>query len=479
MKEKTERRSNFIDQEGNLNSNIELLQTLFPSSDLEVKNIVLKEKKAVIIFFNSLVNEEKIEQFATNVLEYKEDLFQFFYSHTTPTKRIEDIQDSLITGNSVILIDGEVKAFLYSVEDFPKRDFSPPSIDNSIKGAKISFVETIETNLGLLRRYIQNRDLLFKETKIGTDNKITVSLAYINSVVKPELVTEIESKLSTIKFDSILNASQLAQMMEKYPFAFFPQLFTTERPDIAVEAIQQGKVVIVLDRSSEVIILPGSFISFFKSIDDSSTRPVITFFIFFLRTIALFITLYLPGIYISIVSFNYDVVPLKLIISIGESRANVPFDPLVEAIIMEITLEMLREAAIRLPTPISTTVGVVGGIVIGQAAVQAGIVSNIMVIVVALTAISSFIIPDYEMASSLRILRFPIMITASLFGIIGIIASTMIILGHGLKLSSYHESFSQPFSPMNVKQLKKKYQNSALSILFNQQITNQKKRKKT
>ncbi|PFH90533.1 spore germination protein [Bacillus sp. AFS088145] len=477
MKESTERRSNFISQEGNLISNIEILQSLFPTSDLEIKNILLREKKGVIIYFDCLVNKEKIEQFATNILEYKEDIFQFFYSHTTATTKIEDIEHSLLTGKSVILIDGEVKAFLYTVEDFPKRPFSLPSIDNSIKGSKISFVETIETNLGLLRRLIQSRDLLFKETKIGIKNKTSVTLAYLNNVVKPELVTEIESKLSTIKFDSILNASQLAQMMEKYPFSFFPQLVTTERPDNAAEAIQKGKVVIVLDRSSEVIILPGSFISFFKSIDDSSNRPVITFFIFLLRIIALFITLYLPGIYISIVSFNYEVVPLKLIISIGESRANVPFDPLVEAIIMEITLEMLREAAIRLPTPISTTVGVVGGIVIGQAAVQAGIVSNIMVIVVALTAISSFIIPNYDMASSLRILRFPIMIMASLFGIIGIIASTMIIIAHGLKLSSYHESFSQPFSPMNFKQLKKKFQNSALSILFNHHITNQKKRK--
>ncbi|MGG0176540.1 spore germination protein [Gottfriedia acidiceleris] len=477
MKETTDRRSNFIDQEGNLNSNIELLQSLYPTSDLEVKNVILREKKGVIIYFNSLVNEEKVDQFATNILEYKEDLFQFFYSHTTATKKIDDIENSLLAGKSVILIDGEVKAFLYSVEDFPMRPFSPPSIDNSIKGLKISFVEMSQHNLGLLRRYIQNRDLLFKETKIGMENKTSVTLAYLNGVAKPELVTEIESKLSTIKFDSILNASQLAQMMEKYPLSFLPQLVTTERPDIAAEAIQKGKVVIVLDRSSEVIILPGSFISFFKSIDDLSTRPVITFFIFFLRIIALFITLYLPSIYISIVSFNYDVVPLKLIISIGESRANVPFDPLVEAIIMEITLELLREAAIRLPTPISTTVGVVGGIVIGQAAVQAGIVSNIMVIVVALTAISSFIIPNYDMASSLRILRFPIMIMASFFGIIGIVSSTMIILGHGLKLSSYNESFSQPLSPMNFKQLNKKYQNSALSILFNQHITNQKKRK--
>lgn len=466
-----------LHQEGDLNSNIELLHSLFPTSDLTIKKALFGEEKGIIAYVNSLVKEEKIDQFATDILEYKESIYQYLYSHTTVTKKIEEIERSILEGKSVCFINGEIHAFLFSAEEFPERPFSPPSIDNSIKGLKISFVETIHSNLALLRRLIQSRDLLFKETKIGKENKSIATLAYLDGVVNSELVSQIESKLSTITFDTILNSNQLAQMLEKYPFSLFPQLVTTERPDIAAEAIQKGKVVIVLDHSSEVIILPGSFISFFKSIDDSSSRPVIAFFTFFLRVIALFITLYLPGIYISIVSFNYDVVPLKLIISIGESRANVPFDPLVEAFIMELTLEMLREAAIRLPTPISTTVGVVGGIVIGQSAVQAGIVSNIMVIVVAITAISSFIIPNYDMATSLRILRFPIMIMASIFGLIGIIASTMIFIGHGLKLSSYNESYTQPFSPMSFKQLKNKYQNSALSILLKHHITSQKKRK--
>ncbi|MFF2874940.1 spore germination protein [Gottfriedia sp. NPDC057991] len=474
---KTSTPSLVIHQEGDLHSNIQLLLTLFPTSDLVIKNVLFGEKKGVIVYFNSLVNEEKIEQFTTNILEFKDGLFQFLYSHTIATKKIEDIERSILDGTCLCLIDGEPNAFLYSVADYPKRAYSPPSIDNSIKGSRISFVETVQANLSLLRRYIQSKNLLFKEIKIGKEKETNVTLAYLEGVVKPGIVEEIESKLNEITLDSLLNANQLAHILEKYPFSIFPQLVTTERPDVASESIEKGKVVILLDRSSDVIVLPGSFVSFFKSIDDSSTRPAIAFFYIFLRAIALFITLYLPGIYISIVSFNYDVVPLKLILSIGESRAKVPFDPLVEAIIMELTLEMLREAAIRLPTPISTTVGVVGGIVIGQAAVSAGIVSNIMVIVVALTAISSFIIPNYDMASSLRILRFPIMIMASIFGIIGIIASTMIITAHALKLSSYNESYTQPLSPFDFKRLKQKYQNSALSILWNHHISSQKKRK--
>jgi spore germination protein len=351
----------------------------------------------------------------------------------------------------------------------------PPNIDNSLKGSRISFVETYQTNIALLRRFIQNKDFRTKQTEIGNENKSIVSIAYLDHVVDENLLLSVENRISEIKVDSVLNANQLAQLMERNQFSPFPQILTTERPDEAASAILKGKVVLILDRSSEVIILPSEFISFFTSIDDYSSRTLVASFNRVLRIVAFLITLYLPGLYIAIVSFNYEVIPLKLLISIGESRAQVPFDPLFEAIIMEITLEMLREAGIRLPAPISTTVGVVGGIVIGQAAVQAGIVSNIMVIVVALTAISSFIIPKYEMASSLRILRFPIMVMASLFGIFGLVVSTMILIVHGLSLKSFNTSYTSPLSPIIFTQLKDTLIRMPLNYLWKNQNKNNKK----
>ncbi|MGG2027699.1 spore germination protein [Gottfriedia sp. S16(2024)] len=464
-----------INPKGNINENLEIIESIFPTSDLVKKILMIDEKPALLIYLSGLVNDQKIDSFINNIISQKKDFEIFVNNNTESTIRIPKIEKSILDGKSILFLDGISSAFIYSTENPPHRTFMPPNIDNSLKGSRISFVETYQANIALLRRFIQNKDFRTKQTEIGNENRSIVSIAYLDRVVDENLLLSVENRISEIKVDSVLNANQLAQLMERNQFSPFPQILTTERPDEAASAILKGKVVLILDRSSEVIILPSEFISFFTSIDDYSSRTLVASFNRLLRIVAFIITLYLPGLYIAIVSFNYEVIPLKLLFSIGESRAQVPFDPLFEAIIMEITLEMLREAGIRLPAPISTTVGVVGGIVIGQAAVQAGIVSNIMVIVVALTAISSFIIPKYEMASSLRILRFPIMVMASLFGFFGLIISTMILIVHGLSLKSFNTSYTAPLSPTIFTQLKDTFIRMPLNYLWKNQNKNIKK----
>ncbi len=228
----------------------------------------------------------------------------------------------------------------------------------------------------------------------------------------------------------------------------------TERPDFAAAEILQGRYVIVVDRSPSVVIGPATFDSFFKSIDDYSSRWMVASFIRLMRYFGFLIAIFLPAIYIATISFHFEIIPLKLLFSIGVSRERIPFPPYIEAFIMELTLEMLREAGIRLPTKIGQTVGIVGGIVIGQAAVEAGIVSNIMVIVVALTAIASFIIPNYEMGSAIRIVRFPMMILASLFGFIGISVGLMIIVAHFIALESLGTPYGSPIAPLRFSDWK-------------------------
>ncbi|WVX84406.1 spore germination protein [Niallia oryzisoli] len=207
-------------------------------------------------------------------------------------------------------------------------------------------------------------------------------------------------------------------------------------------------MVTVVDRSPSVIIGPATFDSFFKTIDDYSSRWMVASFIRLMRYFGFFIAIFLPATYIAIISFHFEVIPIKLLLSLGASRERIPFPPYIEAFIMEITLEMLREAGIRLPAKIGQTVGIVGGIVIGQAAVEAGIVSNIMVIVVALTAVASFIIPNYEMGSSIRIIRFPMMIFASLFGFVGLTVGLMILLAHFVALESLGTPYGSPIAPL-------------------------------
>ncbi|MFD4705950.1 spore germination protein [Gottfriedia sp. NPDC058432] len=462
-------RSSVIHTEGNLRENLNIIQRIFPTSDLVTKDLIIRNKQATLCYLSSIVNEQRISQFINTISSNTEEIELFITNNTVRTNQILDIETAILDGKSILLVEGDPVAFVYSTEKLPQRAYTPPSIDNSLRGSKISFVETDQANIALLRRFIKSRDFQIKRVEIGSENKSIVSIAYIDGLVDEDLLSGVEQNISKIKLDSVLNANHLGQLMERNPFSPFPQYFTTERPDVAATTLLEGKVVLIVDRSSEVIILPINFAIFFKTIDDYAARAMVASFNRLLRVVAFFLTIFLPGIYIAIISFNYEIVPLKLLLSIGESRAKVPFDPLFEAIVMEITLEMLREAAIRLPAPISTTVGIVGGIVIGQAAVQAGIVSNIMVIVVALTAISSFIIPNYEMASSLRVIRFPIMIMASLFGLIGLIVSTMVLMIHGLSLSSYNKPYTLPFSPINLDAFKDTFIRVPLNYLWKKQ----------
>ncbi|WP_179194917.1 spore germination protein [Bacillus sp. EAC] len=434
-----------------LKTNSEIIHHLFPTADLIEKDLYIGDKPARLFFLSGFIDDQKIDLFINNL---KSDEIEIFVrNNMVSTNKVNEVEKAILAGKSILLFDGDPIAYVYSTEKMPQRNFAPPSIDNSLKGSKIAFVETANTNIALLRRFITNKDLKTKQKEIGKKNKNRISIMYIEEVVDQKLLTALEERITNLDADKIINANQLAQLIEENSLSPFPQILTTERPDEAATQLLIGRVVIILDGSSEVIVLPAPFLAFFKSIDDYSSRTLVATFTRILRLVAIMITLFLPGIYIAIVSFNYEIVPLKLLVSIGESRVRVPFDPLVEAFLMEITLELLREAGIRLPSPISTTVGVVGGIVIGQAAVQAGIVSNIMVIIVALTAISSFIIPNYEMASSIRIIRFPIMVMASLFGIVGIIVSTMVLIIHILSLKSFTLSYSRPFSPVIFNQL--------------------------
>ncbi|SCM03060.1 Spore germination protein [Bacillus wiedmannii] len=279
-------------------------------------------------------------------------------------------------------------------------------------------------------------------------------MLYLADVANEDVVQEMACRIESIKVDAIITTGELEGFVEDNSYTLFPQLSITERPDTTAHHILDGRIAVVVDRSPGVLIGPMTFSSFFQTIDDYSFRPMIPSFIRLLRFTGLFIAIFAPALYIAMISFHYEVIPLKLLLTIGESRAKIPFPPILEALLMELVLEMLREAAVRLPGPVGQTIGVVGGIVIGQAAVQAGIVSNVMVIVVSITAVASFIIPNMEMSAGIRLLRFPMMITASLFGVIGIMVGMAVIIIHILSMESLGVPYGSPFSPSFASDLK-------------------------
>jgi spore germination protein len=441
----------------NLMDNLAVIQSVLSDTpDLIVRKLVIKKnrKQAALIYLSGISDSKTIFNHVLNPLLFEEGIddndadLAVSLGHIKETNAWPDVENALLNGECVLFVDQHAGAFIYDTPDFPKRSIEDTPIESSLTGAHIGFTENKSDNVALIRKHIRNRELKMKDFTVGERGKSKLSIMYLADVVNPDALKELERRIRKVDVDNIINAGVLAEYIEDHAFSPFPQLLITERPDVAAFEILQGRIVTVVDRSPNVIISPVTFGTFFKTIDDYSSRWLVASFFRLLRYFGFFVAIFLPAIYIAIISFHFEIIPLKLLLSVGASRERIPFPPYIEAFVMELTLEMLREAGVRLPAKIGQTVGIVGGIVIGQAAVEAGIVSNIMVIVVALTAIASFIIPNYSMSSAIRIVRFPMMLMASLFGFIGIMVGLMIIIAHFIALESLGTPYGSPVAPL-------------------------------
>lgn len=445
-----------------MSANIEYLQQLFTlTPDLTIRQIQANQDgiSATLVFLDGLVNKEFIHNNILHALINGDpDQYDRLPEVSVGQIRVETewihIESAILQGDSILFVEGHTKVYLYETKGWPQRSIEDSHIEASLRGAHQSFVETGSQNIALIRRYIPNRELKIKELTVGQRGKLKISILYLADVADPEILKELEVRINHIDIDAIMNTGELAEFVEDNPLSPFPQVILTEKPDTTASHILQGRFAVVVDRSPTVMIAPVNFIAFFQSVDDYNSRWLIASFIRMLRFFALFMALFLPSAYIAFISFNYEVIPVQFILSIAETRSRVPFPPIIEAILMEIMLEMMREAGIRLPAMIGQTIGIVGGIIIGQAAVQAGLVSNIMVIVVSSTAIASFIIPNYDMGASIRLLRFPIMILASLFGIVGIVIGASALIAHFVAMESLGVPYGTPLAPWRFSEMK-------------------------
>ncbi|MED2217045.1 spore germination protein, partial [Bacillus thuringiensis] len=321
-------------------------------------------------------------------------------------------------------------------------------------GSHDGFIENVSKNIGLIRRYIPSNELKVKKLTIGARATTSVYLLYLGDVANPDIIKEMENRINKVKTDTVLSIGELSNLTKNENWTPFPQVYISERPDSISRHILDGKVAVLIDRSPSAMVIPMNLIGFFQTPDDYNIHWLIASAFRLLRFFGFITAILLPALYIAIVSFHFETIPLDLYISIATSRIKVPFSPLLEALLMEITLEMLREAGIRLPQPIGQTIGIVGGIVIGQAAVQAGLVSNIMVIIVSITAIASFIVSNYDLSNCIRLIRFPMMLFAYFFGIVGIISGIMILFAHFATLTSYGSPYGLPIAPFRLSDLK-------------------------
>ncbi|NHW36055.1 spore germination protein [Paenibacillus aceris] len=443
-----------------LTKNIACIDAIFSNTpDLTVRFLEIKQtgKQAVLIYLEGLTDKNVINNHVIRPLINDSNIdgdAHVTVGHVMTAIVWSDVEDAILHGMSALFVDGRAEAQLFDTQGWPQRAIEDPKTEASLRGAHQGFVETSSQNIAMIRRYIPNRELKIKELIVGRRGKTKISILYLEDVANVAELHELEHRIKKLNIDSILYTGELNELIEDNYLSPFPQFMLTERPDVTASHILQGRLAVIVDRSSSALIGPTTFTSYFQSADDYSTRWLVASFIRLQRFIGFLIAIFLPSFYIAVISFNYEVIPIKLLLSIGESRGQVPFPPFIEALIMEFAIEMLREAAIRLPQPIGQTVGIVGGIVIGQAAVQAGIVSNIMVIVVALTAIASFILPNYDMASGIRLIRFPMMLLSALFGFFGIVMGIVFLLAHLISLESLGTPFGSPLAPLRIKDLK-------------------------
>lgn len=324
-------------------------------------------------------------------------------------KRVTTFSDAFSgvnMGNCLLFIDTLPFAFDIDVKGFKQREINTPNNEIIIQGPQEAFVENLRTNTSLLRRLVNNENLVIENIVVGKLSKTRCTVCYMKNIANSDLVAEVKYRMNNLEIDSLLSSGELEQLIEDGQKCSIPQILMTERPDKATKYLYGGRVVVLVNGNPYALIMPATLIDFIASPEDTNLKFQFANFLKFLRLLAIGITLLLPALYVAITDFHQELLPSELLFSILASRENVPFPIIFEILLMEISFELIREAGIRVPSPVSATIGIVGGLVIGQAAVSAGIVSPILIIIIAITAISSFAIPDFSFGFHLRLMRF-------------------------------------------------------------------------
>lgn len=366
-------------------------------------------------------------------------------SDVTPFLYMEDAAQGMLAGDAILFVDGYDKALKIADKGYPGAGVQEPDSEKAIRGSREGFTDSIKTNTALIRKRLRSTRVRVKELDQGVRSHTKVDLVYMKDLANPSVLEEIQKRLDVYEIDGVLDSGVIEQLAERKWYSPFPQFQTTQRPDRAALAVLEGRVVVLSDNSPVALILPTDFNSFIKTSDDYYNRFEVATFARILRFFAVFFAMALPGLYLAVTNFHTQILPTPLLLSFWEARIGVPFPAALEVILMELSFELLREAGVRLPGAMGNTIGIVGGLIIGQAAVDANIVSPIVVIVVAFTALCSFSIPNEEFAFSFRILKFFLIIMSAWLGFFGLLVGLLVILIHLSKLKSFGIPYLMPF----------------------------------
>lgn len=458
---------------GNLSDTLQSIeQVLGENSDFSVRRIrVFGQYPAALLHFINMNDQEQINISILKALMYppphlsvrdlesnelKRVVFQdvLYHGGCKLEGSMNELLGGLVRGDTVVVIEGLDEAFLMATRQIDKRSIDQPGTEQVIRGPREGFIEALGTNIALIRYRLQTKSLKVQYLEIGQRSHSRVAICYLDDVANPDLVAEVKKRLSNIKIGVVMDSGYLEQFIEDNNISPFPQVQYTERPDKVVANLLEGRVGILVDGSPMALVVPTVFNQFYQTVEDYTERFLLMSAIRLARLVALVFSLIFPSLYVAIISYNPELIPTEFAVAVAGGRAGVPFPAIIEVLVMEVTMEVLREATIRLPQQVGGALSIVGVLVIGQAAVSAGFASPITVVIIALTTIGSFATPAYNAALALRLLRFPLIIFAGIFGLYGIMIGLILIVNHLLSMKSFGVPYLSPFVPGNLNGLK-------------------------
>ncbi len=366
-------------------------------------------------------------------------------------QRFEEACQALLDGEAVLLRQGHRGGWRVDVREYPKRQVAPPESEPGTRGPREAFVEDLDVNLSLVRRKLRTPHLRVERIVVGRLTRTSVAVLYLAQLARPEVVVHLRQRLQHLDVPGVLGVEYLAELIEDHPWSPFPGLASTERPDVVASYLLEGGVAILMDGTSFALAGPTTFISLMQSASDYYQRWSVGTFVRYLRWLGMLLAMVTPSVYVSLLTFHHELIPPRLLFTVVSGREGVPFPPVLEALAMELAFEILREAGLRMPRQIGPAFSIAGVLVIGDAAVRAGLVSPLMLVVVGLTAVASFAIPNEDLANAVRILRFPLLAASGFLGFFGVVALLMAVGAHLVGMHSLGLPFFSPLAPVRPR----------------------------
>ncbi len=457
-----------------LKKNIEMCKNeLGESPDIIYRELELNDAgntPILIIYVQGMIEDDRMNEFVIQPLhrdrydveteQHGMPLLTWMEKKLLSTGLAVDVKDwkmvfqRLFMGYCIIMVEGETQALAANVVGGARRGIEEPKTEMVIRGPREGFTESIRANTAMLRRKIRSPKLWMEQMTIGDVTQTPVSFMYVKGLASEEMVTDLRERLKAIKIDGILESGYIEELISDQKWTPFPTILSNERPDAVAGNLLEGRIAILVDGTPFVLIVPATLNVFFQAAEDYYQRYDIATFLRLLRFASFMIALLMPSIYVAIVGYHQEMIPTPLLLKLAAQREGVPFPAYLEAFVMELVFEILREAVVRMPSAAGNTISIVGGLVIGQSVVEAGIVSPAVVIVVSFTAIASFVSPNYSLGIAARLLRFFLLFAASTLGFYGIALVTLFILLHLCNIRSFGVPYMTPFAPMVMADLK-------------------------